>query len=114
MGNVEQCLGAALERATRAVLMRLPSFEEDETGGGQLRRHGLRWRWTEWGCHPTAVRLEDVRRIADGWSIDARPWRVVRTSATADVEPIDGRVLPEQPIRFTPPLVACWLVRITQ
>lgn len=127
--RAQEVLKLMLRQAKRGVILRLSSFETDETGEGALLKHGLRWSWTRWHHHTAAVRREHVRQVLASpefreWRISIRP-HVTITNADSPLivperAPHDcGKYEPEmgnKPIViFDPPLVPewdVWLARV--
>ena len=110
-----------LQHAREGVWLRLPSFEEDDAGMAQLRRHNLRFHWSRWTCHRSAYRLQHVRDVA--FSHPDRFWvrevgrgliqnssdeRVVPDTVSRNAGKYAPEMGPKIQVEFDPPLVAEW------
>lgn len=110
-------LAQMLTSANKGVWLKMPSFEQDEQGEGQLRRHGLRFAWTRWHGHPSHYKVSDARSII---SPDARVkhkhQRIIKDSSSKFVVPVDApldtteytlELGPKPRVRFNPPVIGC-------
>lgn len=115
-----------LHKARKGVWIRMPSFEQDATGEGALKEMGLRFAWTNWHGHPSAVLVEDVVRIVNDYkaetlrssvSLKLKPSKRVMATDDPCVVPIDAPMdtaaynpnLGVKPVKnLDPPLVAQW------
>lgn len=104
--------------ARRGLWFRLPSFEQDTvTGEGRLRQRGLRFTWTNWAAHPTAVLVQDVINAVGRIPSELRgnvkiatsaDHRVVPIDAPADVQRYERAHGPKPSYLFTPPVIGQW------
>ena len=114
-------LRAVLQHAHEGAWLRLPSFEEDGTGLGQLSRHGLRFHWGRWTCHRSAYKLQHVRDVAfahadrfwvreigRGVIHDSSDDRIVPDTAARNVGRYTTEMGPKAHVKFNPPLIAEW------
>ena len=90
-------LGAMLDHAAKGVWLRMPSFEQDEAGEGQLRRHGLRFTWTNWQHgHPSFYKISDALGVinakAPSCGLKYEHQRIIRDSSSKYVVPIDAPI----------------------
>lgn len=128
---------ACLDNATKGCWFRLPSFQPDEENGeGALRKHGLRFCWSNWHGHPTHYLVEDCRGAIEEWlaankSHGGLKWRsakVFQKPAGYIKSTTDKRVVfidspcdttdhhPEMgkkpAVNFSPPIVSEWEVAV--
>jgi hypothetical protein len=115
-----------LGHAKHGVGLALPSFEQDETGEGRLRKHGLRFNWTSWRGHPSHFKVchaQEALDIFNGlYTIAIKPGREVKTSDHPNIVPdLDQEDLgnydpeihgPKPAVVFDPPIVGEWDVQI--
>lgn len=123
---------ASLSKAKTMAWFRLPSFEQDmETGEGVLRKHGMRFTWTNWHGHPSHWLVDDCRKAIESWceasdssvnhyTLIIKPAGYIRDMSDKRVVPIASPVdtskyhpsLGSKPlsISFDKPLVAEWEV----
>lgn len=98
-------LRAMLDHAVKGVWLKMPSFEQDEEGEGQLRRHGLRFTWTHWHGHPSFYKIEDamavIRRFTPSARIRHEHQRVIRDSSSKFIVPVGA---PLDTTEYTPDL----------
>ena len=108
------------------VWLRLPSFEQDETGEGRLREHNLRFSWTSWRHHSSHFCLQHVKELLSTLDIKhtlrITPGRVIATSDYPSIVPnLDQPELdnydpqlhgPRTNVIFNPPIVGEWDVQI--
>lgn len=88
---------ASLTNARYMTWFRLPSFQQDETGEGFLRKHGMRFTWTNWRGHPTHWLVEDCQEAIEGWAKDVdrrfdltiQPVSYIRSMSDSKVVPVD-------------------------
>lgn len=117
-----------LEEARIGVWLWMPSFEQDETGEGQLRRHGLQFSWTCWKGHSAHLLLKHVRevigRVERPHQLKIYPSIYLRDSAYRMVVPLRdwkpdevveydrNKHGPKPRVRFNPPVVREWGVQL--
>jgi hypothetical protein len=59
---------AALAKSKVMAWFRLPSFEQDDMNGeGVLRKHGMRFTWTNWIGHPSHWLVSDCQQAIEEW-----------------------------------------------
>jgi hypothetical protein len=114
-------LAAMLDHAIKGVWLKMPSFEQDNQGEGQLRKHGLRFTWTHWHGHPSFYKVDDatavINRVCAGCRIKHKTQRIIRDSSSEFVVPIDAPVDttkynlkehgPKPSVVFDPPVIGC-------
>jgi hypothetical protein len=116
----KKVLGNMLAYAGKGVWLKMPSFEQDDTGEGQLKKHGLRFTWTNWHGHPSAFCLNHAYRTIDECkrvkNVKHKTQRIIRDSSDKFVVPIDAPVdvteyKPEYgkkpKVKFDPPVIGC-------
>lgn len=110
----DEVLRRMLAAARKGVWLRMPSFETDETGGGQLARLGLRFDWTAWDFHTSHYTLADVRRVISDRFV-MRTKGNLRFADTKDrrIEAMPGFAKPNPPARLDPPVIGQWEVLLT-
>jgi len=111
---------AMLDHAKRGVWVRVSSHESNESALGQLRRHGLKFYWTDWRSHRAQVQLVHLRALGmnrSSISMTEIPRALVRDSSDVRVVPVTASHdcskytldMNEKPlVTFDPPLVAEW------
>lgn len=116
-------LRAALARARIGVWLRMPSFEQDEEGEGQLRKLGLRFAWSHWHGHPSHYLVGDAEEVFSK-NPDVHQWRakrgkkifstnhpdVVPISAPLDTVRYDESLGPRRIVRLNPVVIGQWEV----
>ena len=126
----DKLVAVALDKAERGCWFRLPSFQQDErTGEGALRKHGLRFAWTRWKGHPSYYLTEDCQKAISGWAkrnkrdpkIKVKPAGYIKNTHDRRVVPIDAPIDtvtytnsmgPKPLVTFKPPLVDAWEVLV--
>lgn len=123
---------AALTNSRRFAWFRLPSFEQDDkTGEGVLKKHGMRFTWTNWLGHPTHWLVSDCVGAIREWEMEfperkfdlqIRPADYIESMEDTRVVPIDTPVdVNEYHVKygpkpsigsFNPPIVAAWEVTV--
>ena len=123
---------ASLTNSRRLAWFRLPSFEQDElTGEGFLKKHGMRFTWTNWLGHPTHWLVRDCTNAIKEWTkefpereidMTIRPADRINSMRNSRVVPIDTPVdvnkyeVKHGPkplgVRFTVPVIAAWEVTV--
>jgi hypothetical protein len=103
--------------AQKGVWLKMPSFEQDEQGEGQLRRHGLRFAWTHWHGHPSHYKVSDARGvISQGVKVKHRHQRIIKNSSSKFIVPVDApldtieytpELGPKPKVKFDPPVIGC-------
>jgi hypothetical protein len=121
---------ASLSQARCLAWFRLPSFQQDDlTGEGVLKQHGMRFTWTNWQGHPSHWLVEDCTAAITEWSKDVpfrdfdlivKPAGFINNMADHRVVPIDTPVdvnkyepkYGPKPlhVQFKQPIVAEWEV----
>jgi hypothetical protein len=112
---------AALTNAHHMAWFRLPSFQQDDTGEGALRKHGMRYTWTNWRGHPTHWLIEDCQEVIEKcdrqYNLTIKPAGYVRSMADSRVVPIDtptdvtryhSDLGPKPNVILTQPIVSEW------
>jgi len=119
---------ASLTNSRRLAWFRLPSFEQDEsTGEGFLRKHGMRFTWTNWLGHPTHWLVGDCTNAIFEWekenptrkfNLEVRPADKITSMGEPRVVPIDAPVdtnvydanfgLKPLDVHFPTPIIAAW------
>lgn len=98
-------LGRMLEAAVKGVWLRVPSFEQDETGEGQLRRHGLRFAWTDWHGHPSPWGpkhfLAFMKSNHPALQFRIRHTKIIKDSSHPSVVPVNS---PTDTLKYSPEL----------
>lgn len=124
MQNVERSTEILVKMAVAAskgIWLRLPSYETDQTGSGQLSKYNLRFAWSRWKCHRSEYKIDDVVKaiLTTGkmHSLRVLPKvvvtssvneRVVPESAPDDSSYYDPSMGPKQVAAFIPPVIAEW------
>lgn len=123
---------ASLTHSRHFAWFRLPSFEQDEQNGeGFLRKHGMRFTWTNWLGHPTHWLVGDCTNAIIDWEkenperkfdLQVRPadritsmkdQRVVPIDTPVDVNKYEAKFGPKPlDVRFTTPVIAAWEVTV--
>lgn len=98
-GWSRELVRASLRNARRLAWFRLPSFEQDAvTGEGVLKKHGMRFTWTNWHGHPSHWLVEDCVSAIKAWghevperpySLRVKPAGYIKNMADRRVVPID-------------------------
>tara|TARA_R110000824_G_scaffold315681_1_gene502828 strand:- start:479 stop:1210 length:732 start_codon:yes stop_codon:yes gene_type:complete len=93
---------ASLSNSRWMSWFRLPSFQQDDkTGEGALRKHGMRFTWTNWRGHPSHWLVEDCQEAIQSWAetnkdrpyfLDIRPAGYIRAMDDHRVVPIDTEI----------------------
>jgi|TARA_R110000824_G_scaffold115066_3_gene265988 hypothetical protein len=93
---------ASLSSSRWMSWFRLPSFQQDDaTGEGALREHGMRFTWTNWRGHPSHWLVEDCTAAITSWAMDnqdrpyhlsVRPAGYIRSMDDHRVVPIDTEI----------------------
>jgi len=93
---------ASLSNSRWMAWFRLPSFQQDDkTGEGALRKHGMRFTWTNWRGHPSHWLVEDCREAIFSWAeenkdrpygLEIRPAGYIRTMGDHRVVPINTEI----------------------
>lgn len=109
-----------LSNAKRGVWLKMPSFEQDETGEEQLRKHGLRFTWSLWHGHPSHYLVGDAMRVIKEHCPDARVkhkhQRIIKNSRSKFVVPVNAPIdtneyteeLGSKPdVNFHPHVIGC-------
>jgi hypothetical protein len=119
----------ALTQAEKAAWFRLPSFEQDELQGeGVLRKHGMRFTWTNWNGHTSPYLLSDCLKAIEEWGaanpkkryqvrvkparrmLSMRDDRIVPIDAPVDTRAYSPAFGPKPDLTFSQPVVAEWEV----
>jgi len=121
---------ASLRNSKQVAWFRLPSFQQDEvTGEGVLRNHGMRFTWTNWTGHPTPWTVQDCIASITEWTSQhpGRSFELIVKPADRVRDMSDERVVPigtptnvnkyepkygPKPlsIKFSRPIIAAWEV----
>jgi len=117
-----------MRMSRQGVWLRLPSFEQDETGEGRLARHNLRFNWTSWRGHWSHFRLAHVYEalhllqhqrpmkihVSGGRLLhDSNYPNIVPNLDTDELVNYDPRLHgPRNHVKFKPPIVGEWDVQI--
>jgi len=121
---------ASLTNSRWMSWFRLPSFQQDdETGEGVLRKHGMRFTWTNWRGHPSHWLVEDCQEAIYSWGeenqdrpyrLSVRPAGYIRGMDDHRVVPIDTEIDVNKyekkhgpkplHVKFKKPIVAEWEV----
>lgn len=121
---------ASLTNSRWMSWFRLPSFQQDDkTGEGVLRKHGMRFTWTNWRGHPSHWLVEDNKSAIASWAeenperpfiVDIRPAGYIRSMDDHRVVPIDTEIDVNRyekkhgpkplHVKFKQPIVAEWEV----
>jgi hypothetical protein len=109
-----------LTNAKRGVWLKMPSFEQDATGEGQLKRYGLRFTWSYWSGHPSHYLVEDAMRVITDTCPNAKVkhkhQRIIKHSRSRFVVPINAPIDtteysedlgPKPDIDFNPHVIGC-------
>lgn len=125
--HARSVLRAMIEHAKKGVWVRISSHERDETGLGQLRRHGLRFFWSRWVSHRARVTLDQIRSAVLSYSDravlremprtvigDSSSNRIVPETAPWDCQSYTESLGEKTQVRFDPPLVAEWDVFVVK
>ena len=93
---------ASLSNSRWMSWFRLPSFQQDDFAGeGALRKHGMRFTWTNWRGHPSHWLVEDCQEAIQSWAeenkdrpykLEIRPAGYIRTMGDHRVVPIDTEI----------------------
>ena len=99
----------SLTNAQHLAWFKLPSFQQDnETGEGVLRQHGMRFTWTTWPNHPSHWLVEDCTDAIKEWSknfpdrsynLIVKPYGWINDMANDLVVPIDA---PNDVVKYEP------------
>jgi hypothetical protein len=122
----QRLLAAMVQQAKHGVWLKLPSFEQDDTGEGRLKKHNLRFNWTSWSCHRTAFCLEHVREVLRNCNRphichelasitlpDNKHYNIVPNLDQKDLGRYNAAEHgPKHYVKFNPPIVGEWDVRI--
>ena len=121
--TAQELLARMIEKSSKGVWVRMPSFELDETNIAQLERHNLRFTWTTWHYHPAHLCRHHVKEVVDDRDDpnitlrfkknmpvrDSSDWRVVPDTVHPDVTRYDpAKHGPKPKVKFDPPLIGQW------
>ena len=99
-----------LDASATGIYLRLPSFEQDQQGEGQLRRHGLRFVWTGWTFHKAHVCLQHVAQVLGKYparlAVRKEPRRVFLDSSDKSIVMLGKE--DEPLVAFDPEVVGQW------
>ena len=115
-------LTSMLCSARKGVWLKMPSFEQDERGEGQLRRHGLRFAWSHWKGHKCHYTLADALGVItktldpSKHKMKHKHQRIIKDSSSKFIVPVDAppdtteytpELGPKPEVKFDPPVIGC-------